>query len=196
MCLCVDTLSSLFDQVREALLSVSFSSLSSHIHVFSLPSYVSSRSLFFLLYLLFFHPLSVSYFHLVSHAFLPVQRRKMIQTMEMSTYQLLVAISSRLPQSQIRPQIKYKTETPCLLHLDADSFAWDSESLLAWLQQRPLFHVHIEIYEVPAHDKSWVIDFNRYTFWNTDQCYNTHTHKHMASILQVPLHSTTYTWIP
>lgn len=35
----------------------------------------------------------------------------MIQTMEMSTYQLLVAISSRLPQSQIGPQIKSKTET-------------------------------------------------------------------------------------
>ncbi len=35
----------------------------------------------------------------------------MIQTMEMSAYQLLVAISSRLPQSQIGPQIKYKTET-------------------------------------------------------------------------------------
>lgn len=43
--------------------------------------------------------------------FLSVQKRKMIQTMEMSAYHLLVAISSRLPQSQIRPQIKYKTET-------------------------------------------------------------------------------------
>lgn len=41
---------------------------------------------------------------------LRVPKRKMIQTMEMSTYQLLVAISSRLPQPQIGPQIKYKTE--------------------------------------------------------------------------------------
>lgn len=50
---------------------------------------------------------------LMSHVFffLPVQKRKMIQTMKMSAYHLLVAISSRLPQSQIGPQIKYKTET-------------------------------------------------------------------------------------
>lgn len=42
--------------------------------------------------------------------FLHVQKRKMIQTIGMSTYQLLVVISSRLPQPQIGLKIKYKTE--------------------------------------------------------------------------------------
>lgn len=81
-----------------------------------------------------------------------------------STYQLLVAISSRLPQSQIRPQNKYKTETYAhiiwmLIHcLEIPNY----------FRQRLRFHVHIEIYEVPAQGKCWYMDFSRYRMQNTD----------------------------
>lgn len=51
-----------------------------------------------------------THFHV--HLMSPGQKRKMIQTMEVSTYQLFVAISSRLPQSALGPGIKCKTETP------------------------------------------------------------------------------------
>lgn len=50
--------------------------------------------------------------HFHVHLMSPGQKRKMIQTMEVSTYQLFVAISSRLPQSALGPGIKCKTETP------------------------------------------------------------------------------------
>lgn len=106
--MCVDTLSSClirYHETQTLFLSISFCLTLSLLltflsyqlflsHLLSSPSEkpymaTSSDSIFFLL----------------------VQKRKMLQTMEMSTYQLLVAISSRLPQSQIGPQIKYKTET-------------------------------------------------------------------------------------
>ena len=109
--MCVDTLSSClirYHEARNLSLSISFcltlslrlTFLSCHLFLSHLPS---SRLL------------PVRNFtwppHQAPFFFLLVQKRKMIQTMEMSTYQLLVAISSRLPQSQIGPQIKYKTET-------------------------------------------------------------------------------------
>lgn len=95
----------------------------------------------------------------------------------MSTYQLLVAISSRLPQPHIGPQIKYKTEPRRSLHLDADSFSWGSRLPLARHQRRPLFHVHIEIHEVPAHGKSWFTDFDKVVILNTDQGWHQKYHK-------------------
>ena len=78
----------------------------------------------------------------------------MIQTMEMSTYQLLVAISSRLPQPQIGPQIKYKTETHAYCIWMLIPFHEIPNRFWHGISGGPLFHAHIEIYEVQAHDKS------------------------------------------
>lgn len=86
----------------------------------------------------------------------------MIQTMEMSTHQLLVAISSRLPQSQIRPQIKYKTETHAYCIWMLIPFHEILNCFWRCISRGPVFHVHIEIYEVPALDKSRFIDFSGY----------------------------------
>lgn len=101
--MCVDTLSSCLIRYREArplcLPSQLFFFFFSHFHFSRVPLHLSC----FTFSIAFPSSLHV---HLISPIFLPVQRRKMIQTMEMSTYQLLVAISSRLPQSQIGPQIK------------------------------------------------------------------------------------------
>lgn len=123
--------------------------------------------------------------HLMSPVFfflffspLPVQKRKMIQTMEMSTHQLLVAISSRLPQSQIRPQIKYKTETHAYCIWMLIPFHEILNCFWHCISRGPVFHVHIEIYEVPALDKSRFIDFSGYILWNTD---------HFRNIIQIYL---------
>lgn len=70
------------------------------------------------------------------------------------TDQMLVAISSRLPQTQIRQEIKSKTEPSYELHLDASS----SQGLPitfgpAWTKDC-FFHLHKEIYEIPVLDKT------------------------------------------
>ena len=115
--MCVDTLSSCLIRYREARpLSLSLSvSFLSHTCPLSLPPFPLMPPLpvapFRLFYLLPLRNFTCPPHESIFFPPLPVQKRKTIQTMEMITYQLLVAISSRLPQSQIGPQIKCKTET-------------------------------------------------------------------------------------
>lgn len=64
--------------------------------------------------------------------FLPLTRdlkRKAIQTIEMSTCQLLVAISSRLPQPRIGPQNKYRAGShACRMWMPRPDCFWRGNS--------------------------------------------------------------------
>lgn len=106
--MCLDTLSSCLIRYHEGRLS---SRLSFLFHTLYLSPFSHSLYFFSRLYVFSQRETYLSDSWATFFFFLSVQKRKMIQTMEMSAYHLLVAISSRLPQSQIRPQIKYKTET-------------------------------------------------------------------------------------
>lgn len=88
-----------------------------------------------------------------------VPTRKAMQTMEVSTCQLLVAISSRLSQLRIWLQNKYIAGDPCVPHVDAGSLF----RLARYEAVGPLSHVHFEIYGARKQVNGWYTDSCRYS---------------------------------
>lgn len=87
-------------------------------------------------------------------------KRKAIQTIEISACQLLVAISSRLPQLRIGPQNKYRAGSHSTACGRREPIAFGEAETVG-----PPFHVHLEIYEARKHAIGWYMDSCKFSLW-------------------------------